>query len=119
MADKTWTYLKLRQVVHALKREGARHGVPNFKVAALTVAHIDAYGEKGPFARAHPEAWTRWAKSSDPVLDTAAYFDGSARLNADPSPRGGLPAGIAENLPVIGPLALNGARYRNSLPSTA
>ena len=46
VADKTWTYLKLRQVVHALKREGARHGVPNFEVAALTVAHIDAYGEK-------------------------------------------------------------------------
>lgn len=123
--DKNRTYSRLRDLVLALKREGARRGVPDLKVAALTVAHIDAYSGRVPFARAHSEAWTRWGKSSDPVLDSADYFDGSALLYPDPTPRGGLPEGGREGLPVHSAfgaqwgavsrfLALDGLMLRNS-----
>lgn len=93
-----WTYDRLGRLAKALRREGERRGVRDFHVGSFVVAFNNAYGEVTPFARSHPEAWTRWRPGVD-ALDTSAYFDPSAALDADRGCFAGLPDGIAQGMP--------------------
>ena len=99
-----WTYRRLAQLAAALRRDGRRHGIADFRVATFAAAAEGAYGEKAPFAVAHPEAWTRWGGSNG-VGDSNGFFDPEARLKADPTPRGGLPHVIAAGASVADTLA--------------
>ena len=56
---EAWTYDDLRRLGDALRREGNRRGISGFRVASLVYAWSNAYGEQTPFAKRHPEAWTR------------------------------------------------------------
>lgn len=94
-----WTYRALQRLALALRAEGARRGVADFKVGSFVVAFRSAYGDIASFAQVHPEAWTRWGTAVD-LLDTSAYLDPSAMLNADPGCFAGLPGGIAQGTPV-------------------
>lgn len=90
-----WSYRALQALTAALRAEGARRGIEDFRVGSFVVAFRNAYGEVAPFAQAHPEAWTRWRPAAD-LLDSSAYFDPSAPLNADRGCFAGLPGGIAQ-----------------------
>lgn len=93
-----WTYGDVKQLVSALKLEGARVGVQDFKVGILNYAWIDAYGEVAPWVGRHPEAFTKPAPPEGSNFDAGKYFDPGALLHADPAPLGGLPTGIPEGM---------------------
>lgn len=95
-----WSYQELKDLAAALRSAGAQRGVRDFRVGSLIVGMDGAYGELAPFARDHPEAWTRWSTDAAGALASSSNFDPSARLRADPRPRGGLPRGIADGMPV-------------------
>ena len=95
-----WSYGKLKALAAALRRKGAERGINNFKVGSLIVGMDGTYGELAPFARDHPEAWTKWPVDAAGALASSSHFDPAARLRADPRARAGLPAGIAEGMPV-------------------
>ena len=94
-----WSYAQLKQLANALRRKGAQRGITEFRVATFVVASRNAYGEVGPFALAHPEAWTRWGPARD-LLDTSAYFDPNARLKGDQTRYAAMPGGIVEGMSV-------------------
>ncbi|HEX4030700.1 MAG TPA: hypothetical protein VHX20_10080 [Terracidiphilus sp.] len=85
-----WTYGDLKTLIALLKQEGARRDIGGFKVGTFNVGGPDIYGEKASWSRRHPEAY-----STD-----AQFFDPNATLNADATPLGGLPQGIAEGMAV-------------------
>lgn len=93
-----WSYRSLQRLATALRTQGAKRGVRDFRVGSFIVAFNNAYGEVTPFAKTHPEAWTRWRPGVD-ALDTSAYFDPNAALKADQGCFAGLPGGITEGLP--------------------
>jgi hypothetical protein len=95
-----WTYGDVKHLSAALKAEGARNGVPDFKVGILNYAWTDAYGEVAAWVKRHPEAFTKPQPPKGAGWDAGNYFDPGALLHADPAPLGGLPHGIAEGMPV-------------------
>lgn len=99
VAYGAWTYRGLQRLTGALRKEATRRGTSDFRVGSFIVAFNNAYGDVAPFAKAHPEAWTRWRRGVD-ALDTSAYFDPSAVLKADRNCFAGLPGGVAEDTPV-------------------
>ena len=83
----------------ALRVEAKRRGIVDFRVGSFAVAFNNAYGVVAPFAKAHPEAWTRWRPRPD-ALHSIAYFDPSATLEADRGCFAGMPGGIVDGMPV-------------------
>ena len=88
-----WTYGGLKELATALRQEGSRRGVDAFRVATLVTGGDGAYGEPSVFARAHPEAWTKWAELAPGALASSSHFDPNARLRADMTARAAFPAG--------------------------
>lgn len=109
-----WTYGGIKRLTAAMRAEGARRGVRDFRVGSFIVAFRSAYGDITPFAEAHPEAWTRWGKAMD-ALDTSAYFDPTAKLKADRGCFAGLPGGIAEGMPAHSAFAAQWGALANAV----
>jgi hypothetical protein len=101
-----WTYGGLKRLAAALRSEGARRGVSDFRVATLTVGQDGAYGEKASFAIAHPEAWTQWSELAPGALASSSHFDPNARLRADATRRAGFPSGWPADTPLSRAFAL-------------
>ncbi len=95
-----WTYADLRRLTDALRARAQREGIADFRVASLVVGQDGTYGDPMPFARRHPEAFTRWGEQAPGSLASSSNFDPANALRADPQPLGGLPQGIPEGLPV-------------------
>ena len=95
-----WTYHDLRRLTDALRARAQREGIGDFRVASLAVGQDGAYGDPMPFARRHPEAFTRWGEQAPGALASSSHFDPANTLRADPQPLAGLPQGIPDGLPV-------------------
>lgn len=95
-----WTYGDLRRLTDAMRERARREGIGDFRVAVLVVGQDGAYGDPMPFARRHPEAYTRWGELAPGALASSSHFDPANALRADPQPLGGLPQGIPEGMPV-------------------
>ncbi len=100
VAYARWTYRDLRRMTDALRARAGREGIDDFRVASLAVGQDGAYGDPMPFARRHPEAFTRWSEQAPGALSSSSHFDPANALRADPQPLGGLPQGIPEGLQV-------------------
>ncbi len=92
-------------LLEALRQEGARRGIRNFKAGTFTYASTQSYGSTAPWYHRHPEAFTH-SKPTIPGTYSITYFDPSANLHRDPRPLGGLPNGIPEGMPVHEAFAL-------------
>ena len=95
-----WTYGDVKHLAAALKAEGARAGVADFKVGILNYAWTNAYGEVAAWVKRHPEAFPKPAPPEGSSWDAGSYFDPGALLHADAAKLGGLPGGIPEGMPV-------------------
>lgn len=95
-----WTYHDLRRLTDALRARAKREGIGDFRVASLAVGQDGTYGDPMPFARRHPEAFTRWGEQAPGALASSSHFDPANVLRADPQPLGGLPQGIPEGMSV-------------------
>lgn len=95
-----WTYGDVKYLAEAIKAEGARAGIPDFKVGILNYAWTNAYGEVAAWVKRHPEAFTKPATPEGTNWDAGSYFDPGALLHADAAPLGGMPGGIPEGMPV-------------------
>lgn len=62
VAYARWTYRDLARLSAAMRSAARRSGVPGFRVAVFVVGQDGSYGDPMPFARRHPEAFTRWGE---------------------------------------------------------
>lgn len=95
-----WTYGDLKQLASLLREGAKRRGIEQFRVGSLVYAWDNAYGEEAPWAKCHPEAFTRWKVGKGGAFDLGRFFDPGATLHADATKLGGLPNGIAEGMKV-------------------
>lgn len=96
----TWTYEDLRRLIDAIRTEASKRRISGFKVGSLAYAWNDAYGEVAPWAKRHPEAFSRWEFTRDGQKQSGNFFDPGSTLHQDSSRLGGLPNGISEGMPV-------------------
>ncbi|MDN3919392.1 hypothetical protein [Roseateles violae] len=95
-----WRYGDLRRLTDALRERARREGIEDFRVGAFSVGGDGAYSGQMPFARRHPEAFTRWGEQAPGALGSSSHLDPSNLLHAHPEALAALPQGIPEGLPV-------------------
>lgn len=90
-----WTYARLAALTRALREAGRAHGVDDFRIGTNVVGVNNMYGETAAFARAHPEAWTRWGEV-EAFMDNRAFFDPGNSLTGDDAAYAAFPGGIPD-----------------------
>jgi hypothetical protein len=95
-----WTYGDVKHLADEIRVQGARAGIPGFKVGILNYAWTNAYGEVAAWAKRHPEAFARAEPPPGSSFDAGSYFDPGALLHADAVQLGGMRGGIPEGMPV-------------------